>query len=297
MSYALGHDDTDATAPSHRSRRLPRVPRRQRLQLDGERGGILRCARCVRVGWRQLHRHGRRLRVVGARARRRRVRVDHRPVDGVAGAAEPHHRRDQGGPAERPRGAGTNDNPARGRGVAPAARRRSYRSLLRPQGRPQDAPRGDLARLRRAGPRRQGALRGRLQLHGAAAGRGARDLLPGRPGSLRRAAAALQPRAPGRVRRRARGLVRAGVGGLRAVFFAGEGVSLGQVPARRRGGKCQGRLGSCLSRRAGRALASRPGRDRSGPPHDRRGGVAGVATGATDSRRADRQRTNGGPGA
>ena len=36
-----------------------------------------------------------------------------------------------------------------------------------------------LARIRRARPRRQGALRGRLQLHGAAAGRGARDLRHG----------------------------------------------------------------------------------------------------------------------
>ena len=118
LSYALGHDDTDATAASHRSRRFPRVPRRQRLRLDGERRGIVRRPRCVRVWWRQLHRHGRRVRVVGARAGGGRVRVDHRPVDGVAGAAEPHHRRHQGGPAQRPRRAGTNDNPACGRGVA-----------------------------------------------------------------------------------------------------------------------------------------------------------------------------------
>ncbi len=57
------------------------------------------------------------------------------------------------------------------RGVAGAAADRPHRSLLRPQGRRVGAGRGDRPRVRRAGPRRQGPPRRRLEHLGRAADR------------------------------------------------------------------------------------------------------------------------------
>ena len=72
------------------------------------------------------------------------------------------------------------------RRVAGAARHRSCRPLLRPQGRFRHAAPGDAEGVRPAGARRQGARDRRLQLFGRAAGRGARSLRPGGAGGLSR---------------------------------------------------------------------------------------------------------------
>ena len=85
---------------------------------------------------------------------------------------------------------------AAARGVAAAAADRPHRPLLRAPRRPEDAARGDARRLRRARERGQGPLHRRLELHGAAAGRGAGHLRARGPRALRRPAAALQPRRP-----------------------------------------------------------------------------------------------------
>ena len=72
------------------------------------------------------------------------------------------------------------------RRVAGAAADRPDRPLLRPQGRRVGAGRGDRARVRRAGARRQGAPRRRLQLAGRAAARVAGARRARGPGRLRR---------------------------------------------------------------------------------------------------------------
>ena len=87
----------DATALS----RVSALPGRERLRLDGRRGRVVRRARRLRGGGRQLHRHGGRVRQLGRGQPPRRVRADHRPLDG--GAREPRRARDrhQGGAGRR----------------------------------------------------------------------------------------------------------------------------------------------------------------------------------------------------
>ena len=67
----------DALPRTHRPRRLPDLPRRQRVRLDRRRSRVLRGPRRLRRGRRQLHRH---LHYLPGRARS--LRDDHRPLDG-----------------------------------------------------------------------------------------------------------------------------------------------------------------------------------------------------------------------
>ena len=137
----------------------------------------------------------------------RRVGDDPRPVDGRPGQPRPdrssRRRWESSQGLDRPLG---EDDPRGGRELAPPARDRPHRPLLRPRRRPGDAPRGDARSVRRARPRGEGPSRRGLQLHRAASLRGARRLEARRAGPLRGAPAALQPRPPGRVRGRARRL-------------------------------------------------------------------------------------------
>ena len=131
----------------------------------------------LRRGGRQLHRHRRRLLGLGARAHRGRVGNDHRPLDGRARHRGPMVDRDQGR-----HGAGA-EGPVRRRRSAPRPRLRcggsassSIDLYYAHADDPDDAARGDAARLRRARQRRQGPLHRGVELHGAAPGRGARSI-------------------------------------------------------------------------------------------------------------------------
>src|SRR5882757_3727118 len=137
----------------YRPRRLPNLPRRQRVRLDRRRAAIPgRPGRLRRRGW-HLHRH---LELVSRRARR--LRDDHRALDGRPRHPRPGRRRHEGRrrsrtgsqPARR-------DDQARGARLPRTAADRTHRPLLRALRRPGDTAGGVPARLRRAGASGDGA--------------------------------------------------------------------------------------------------------------------------------------------
>ena len=197
---------------------------------------VVRRARRLRGRRRQLHRHRRRLLAVGARQRRRRVGDDHRPLDGRARQPRRHGHRDQGRQDRRPQGLSA----ATIRAAAEDSLRRLGTDRIDLYYAHDDDPatplEETLARVRRAGPGGQGALRRGVQLHGARGSprrceRRRRDGLA----ALRGAPAALQPRRTATsTRARSRPLCRAR--GLACVpyYALAERLPDRQVPARRR---------------------------------------------------------------
>ena len=238
---------------------------------------LVRGARRLRGGRRQLHRHGRRLLGVGARQLGRRVRGDHRRAGWRRAATA-------SGWSSRPRSASSDRRRARGRRTsAPrpttrcAASDRPHRPLLRARGRPRHAARGD-ARARSTSWSRAGKVRhvaASNYTRAAAAPRrwrlGERDGLA----ALRRAPAALQPDRARRVRGRAgrrlcerEGLACIPYFALARGFLTGKyrpGAD-GRQPARRRRRRLPGRArraragGARRGRRGARRRPSRPWR-------------------------------------
>ena len=138
---------------------------------------VLRGARRLRRGRRQLHRHRRRLLGAGSPGNQG---GESETIIGswmaARGNRERHGHRDQGRHAQGPYADSRAENI---RAAADASLRRlridDDRPLLRPPGRPGHAARGDARRVRRARHGGQGPPHRGLQLHGAAARRGARD--------------------------------------------------------------------------------------------------------------------------
>ena len=124
-------------------RRLPALSRRQRVRLDGRREAVLRGARRVRGRRGRLRRHRRHVLLVGAGQLRRRVGDDPRPVDGRAGQPDRIVVATKVGKLARPDRPLGEDDPRGRRELAPPARHRPHRPLLRPRRRPGDAARGD----------------------------------------------------------------------------------------------------------------------------------------------------------
>ena len=138
---------------------------------------VVPAARRLRRRRPQRHRHRRRLFAVGAGPPGRRVRDDPRQVaQGARGAGQGRHRhqgRQRDGAGQE--GAVQGLHPAGRRGLAEAPADRLHRPLPVAHRRSRNAARGDARRLPEADRAGQGARHRLLQLHGAAAGRGAED--------------------------------------------------------------------------------------------------------------------------
>ena len=204
----------------------------------------------------------------------------------VATKASPHR---QGAPARGGR------DPGGGRAVAAQPADRPDRPVLRALRRPDDAARGDAAGVRRAGAGGQGPVRGRVELLGEAAGRGAGDLRPARRHPVRGAADALQPDGAGRVRGRAAGisLAEQGMGAL-PYYGLAKGFLTGKYRHGRADRLAAGRGRGGVRGGAGRPGARRAGGGRAGARRADAGGRAALAGRPADRGRADRQRAVGG---
>ena len=182
------------------------------------------------------------------------------------------------------------------RGLAGAAGHRSHRPLLRAQGRPRDAARGDARGVRRADRRRHDPLRGGVQLQRRSACEqalriGERDGMA----VLRRATAALQPDGARAATRASWRRCASAHGSARAfpTSALARGFLTRQVPPRTASRSTARARRACA--RATSTSAASPCSTRSmqiAAAHERRGrgGRARVAARAADGARADRER-------